>query len=181
MDSSCFIVFAFHMQTCLFLPTVHPGLLRLGHGHSPHAVIRMEPCLRRFPVPFLHAPHFCVGPDPPTGRAAGPPGSPPALHVQRAPKDPPRLGEDPTHPLHFAGGGQPRVRVAAVQEGTLWIVSNPTEELPMWPPNRSLRFLHYASSLIYVVLSSVMSRCTCFQIYLLVLLFLLKLPTAGGV
>lgn len=110
------------MQTFLFLPTVHTGLLRLGHGHSPHAVIRMEPCLWLFPVPFLPAPHFCIGADPPTPRAAGPPGSSPALHVQRAQKDPPRLEEDPTHPLHSAGGCQPRVRVAAVQEWTLCCV-----------------------------------------------------------
>lgn len=113
----------FHVQTSnVFLspPAVHAGLLRLGHGHRPHADIWMEPCLWPSPVPLLPAPYLCSGPDPPSCCPAGPPGPSPALPVRSAQTDPPRLGEDPTHPLHsarrrlpqWAGGHQPRVREA---------------------------------------------------------------------
>lgn len=109
-----------------FSPAVHAGLLCLGHGHCPHTDIWMEPRLWPRPVPLLPAPYLCSGPGSPPCCPAGPPAPSSTLPVQPAPKDPPRLGEDPTHPLHsaggrlqqWAGGCQPRVR-GAVGESTL--------------------------------------------------------------
>ncbi|GAA6217911.1 metalloreductase STEAP3 [Lates japonicus] len=52
--------------------------------------------------PFYMPPHLLTGPDSPARGSAGPPGSLRALHGGAAPANPPRLGEEPTHPLHPA-------------------------------------------------------------------------------
>jgi len=86
--SSCFAVFSW--------------LLCLVHGHPPHTHIWLESCLQSSPLPLLPAPHFRAGPGPSPLGPGGPPGSLRALRGRAAQTDPPRLGEEPTHPLHPA-------------------------------------------------------------------------------
>lgn len=96
--------------TCdtLLSPAVHTRLLRIVHGHPPHAPLWLEPCLRSGPVPLPPASHLHTGPDPSPHGSAGPPGPLRALRGEATQADPPRLGEEPPHPLHPAGGQLPQ-------------------------------------------------------------------------
>lgn len=94
--------------TLLSPPAVHTRLLCLVHGHPPHAPLWLGPRLRSGPVPLQPASHLHTGPDPPRHGPAGPPGSPGALCGHAAREGPPRLGEEPAHPLHAAGRRQPQ-------------------------------------------------------------------------
>lgn len=93
-------------STCgiLLSPAVLSGLLRSVHGHPPHAPLRLGPRLRPGPVPLLPTPHLHAGPHSPHSGTAGPHGPLRALRGHTAQANPPRLGEEPPHPLHSAGG-----------------------------------------------------------------------------